>query len=92
MNTSTNKVSRKQKVKALYQEQGVEAAHTLGLRLRLKPSTLSTWTSAWRREGLKVAKVAPKAKAKVAKSTPTPNNAEPAPKPGNGGGEVTPVN
>jgi hypothetical protein len=65
-NTATSKSkspapSRKSKVKALFEAQGVEAAHTLGLKLKLKPSTLRTWCATWRREGVK-----PTPKAKVA--------------------------
>jgi len=54
----------------------------LGLKLKLKPSTLHTWCSAWRREGVKVVKpkVAKKAKVKTVKKVIT----EPAPKPVNG--------
>jgi hypothetical protein len=95
MNTSTKSKSnapaqsRKSKVKALYQEQGPEAAHTLGLRLKLKPSTLYSWCSAWRRaEGIKKT-AKPKVTPPKAKAVKKPAlKVEPAPKPSvNGAGE-----
>ena len=60
MNTSPGKVSRKGKVKVAYHEQGQEVAWTLGHKLKLKPSTLRTWISTWRREA--AAQASPKAK------------------------------
>jgi hypothetical protein len=37
-------------VHQLYDEQGPEAAHVLGLKLGLKPGTLSSWFGFWRRQ------------------------------------------
>jgi hypothetical protein len=57
-------------------------------RPRARRSTLSSWISVWRREGIKTAKpkvVAPKAKKAKVKTEPTS-------KPVNGAGEVTPAN
>lgn len=92
MNTAKSKlkptISRKAKVKELFAAQGVEAAHTLGLKLKLKQSTLRTWCAAWRRQGLN----APIAKGKV-----TSNKSKAAPKAKtevkkNGNGEAEAVN
>jgi hypothetical protein len=61
--------SRKQKVHALFDKEGDAAAFTLGTKLKLKQSTLHTWSSRWRRENVEAA-LATKAKpkAKVAKA------------------------
>ena len=77
MNTSNGKVSRKGKVKVAYHEQGQEVAWTLGHKLKLKPSTLRTWISTWRREA--AAQATPKAKVAKPKVT-TPKAKKPAPK------------
>ena len=57
--------SRKQKVHALFDSDGDAAAYTLGIKLKLRPSSLHTWFSRWRTEAVQ-ANLA-KAKAKVAK-------------------------
>jgi hypothetical protein len=41
--------SRKGKVHLLFNEQGAEAAWVLGLKLKLKQSTLRSWFAAWKR-------------------------------------------
>ena len=41
--------SRKGKVHQLFDEQGAEAAWVLGLKLKLKQSTLRSWFAAWKR-------------------------------------------
>lgn len=41
--------SRKGKVHRLYDTKGPEHAWTLGLKLKLKPSTLRTWFGIWQR-------------------------------------------
>lgn len=41
--------SRKGKVHALFDKQGAEAAWTLGLKLKLKQSTLRSWFGTWHR-------------------------------------------
>ena len=46
----TEKLSRKGQVRRLHDKEGPEAAWTLGLKLKLKPGTLHTWFSAWRRD------------------------------------------
>jgi transposase-like protein len=47
---SQPKPSRKQRVRALYFEQGAEEAFTFGRRLQLQPSTLHSWIGTWRRQ------------------------------------------
>lgn len=42
-------VSRKSKVRELFDEQGPDAAWTLGAKLGLKQSSLRSWFSTWRR-------------------------------------------
>jgi hypothetical protein len=71
--------SRKGKVHALYDKQGQDAAWTLGLKLKLKESTLRTWLGTWNRGAVKPkpkanrkAKV-PKAKASVEVIAPKVN-------------------
>lgn len=39
---------RKTKVRELFESQGADAAWILGLKLRLKESTLRTWFAGWR--------------------------------------------
>jgi hypothetical protein len=53
--------SRKGKVHALYDKEGPEAAWTLGLKLKLKQSTLRSWFGAWNKGK---AKPAPSSKPK----------------------------
>ena len=61
--------SRKQKVHALFDSQGDAAAFTLERKLKLKPSTLHTWLSRWRTEGVQANLAKAKAKKiKVAKA------------------------
>ena len=48
--TKTVKLSRKARVKDCFERHGTETAWTLGQKLKLKVSTLSTWLSGWRRE------------------------------------------
>lgn len=57
--------SRKGKVHKLYDEQGSDAAWTLGLRLGLKQGTLRTWFANWRGAGA-AAKASPAKKARAA--------------------------
>ena len=45
--------SRKGKVHELFDKQGSEAAWTLGLKLKLKQSTLRTWLAYWNRNKAK---------------------------------------
>jgi hypothetical protein len=61
--------SRKQKVHELYDKQGDAAAYTLGMKLKLKQSTLLTWISKWRTASVQanLARAKAKAKARVAK-------------------------
>src|SRR5262249_27550635 len=47
-----NWLCRKSRVKELFEKEGAEAATVLGIKLRLKRSTLATWIATWRREGL----------------------------------------
>ena len=57
--------SRKGKVHELFDEQGPEAAWTLGLKLKLKEGTLRSWFGQWKRADEKAkpkAKPAPKSK------------------------------
>jgi len=42
--------SRKAKVHALFDDQGADAASTLGLKLKLKEGTLRSWFMVWRRK------------------------------------------
>jgi hypothetical protein len=46
--TKQKRLSRKDKVRALFDAQGPEAAFTLGRRLKLQDSTLRSWFSHWR--------------------------------------------
>lgn len=41
--------SRKQRVRALFEAEGIKPAWTLGLRLKLKPGSLRTWFARWHR-------------------------------------------
>lgn len=59
--------SRKGKVHALFDAQGIEAAWVLGRKLKLKDTTLRTWLSFWSRsqvkkKGKSKPKAAPKSK------------------------------
>jgi hypothetical protein len=60
--------SRRQKVHALYDSEGMAAAFTLGTKLKLKQSTLHTWFSKWRTEAVKENLAKAKKKPKVAKA------------------------
>jgi hypothetical protein len=66
-------ISRKAKVKALFEKEGAEASWVLARRLKLKDATIRTWLSTWRREE---AKAIPKAKVKAVK---TPKKVIPSP-------------
>ena len=57
-------VSRKAKVKSLWQTQGYEAAFVLAQKLKLSPNTARSWNSQWKREAEATAKIAVKAKGK----------------------------
>jgi hypothetical protein len=51
VNHGSHKVAglRQRKVRQLFEEQGPEAAWTLGLKLKLKRGTLRTWFEQWKR-------------------------------------------
>lgn len=66
--TTHREGSRRQKVHQIFDAEGDAAAFTLGTKLKLKPSTLHTWLSKWRAEGVKAALAKAKAKPKVAKA------------------------
>jgi hypothetical protein len=78
--------SRKGKVHELYDKQGADAAWTLGLKLKLKESSLRSWFSRWgapakvSKSAAKVTKPKPAPKAKVAKVKPDvkPDSGAPA--------------
>jgi len=53
---------RKQKVRELFDTQGVEAAWVLGRKLGLKESSLRGWFSTWRYEGAITKKAKPATK------------------------------
>ena len=63
--------SRKQKVHALYDAQGPEAAFTLARKLGLKENSARSWFSQWRR-----ADDTSKGKAKVVKPTSSTRKAK----------------
>ena len=65
--------SRRQRVHQVFNSDGDAAAFTLGMKLKLKPSTLHTWASKWRAE--KVQDNLAKAKAKKAKAKKVPTEA-----------------
>lgn len=48
--------SRKSKVHALFDQEGQDAAWTLGIKLKLAQSTLRAWFATWRREAQPVRK------------------------------------
>ena len=77
MNTQnkTAKPSRKAKVKALFNVKDPAPAWTLGRKLGLKESTLTSWFGFWRREQVKAAAEKRKAKPKVAKPKATKEKA-----------------
>ena len=41
--------SRKTRVKDLFEKEGIQAAWTLGLKLKIKPTSLRVWFSRWHR-------------------------------------------
>jgi hypothetical protein len=57
---------RKGKVHELFDTQGADAAWTLGLKLRLKESTLRSWFATWRRPSKASPKPAAAAEANIA--------------------------
>ena len=74
--------SRKGKVHDLFDQQGPEAAWTLGLKLKLQQSTLRSWFGQWRRENAAAAVKAAKAeKPEKAAKPPRVTKPEKAAKP-----------
>jgi hypothetical protein len=75
----TAEPSRKQKVRAAFDQRGTQAALTLGSELRLAPATLRSWIGAWRRALAEVAAcvaVSPPSSGKIGdKSAPRGNPA-----------------